>query len=72
MLSSMGNKCIRGGSVLGVRTQWFLPGTLFGLLITVGFADLPIPLRASVIFSNIIGPCCGGQAIDGSNLRKIG
>lgn len=63
----LGEQLYKGGSVLRVRMQWFFPGTLFGFLIIVGLADLSIPLRASVIFSNIIGPCCGGQAIDGSN-----
>lgn len=45
----------------------FHPGTILGLLITAGLTNLPVPSWADVIFSNITGPCCGGQAIDGSD-----
>jgi hypothetical protein len=49
-----------------ILARSFLPKTV-SLLVVIGLANLPIAPRASVIFSNITGPCCGGQAIDGSD-----
>jgi hypothetical protein len=49
----------------------FLRAAIFILLLVSGLVSLSIPSRADVIFTNLIGPCCGGDAITGANFGAV-
>jgi hypothetical protein len=48
-------------------TLRFLRAAVFSLLLVSNLVNLSIPLHADVIFTNLIGPCCGGVGVEGAN-----
>src|SRR5208282_1736017 len=36
-----------------------------------GLSSLATPLKAGTIFSNIVGNCCGGDAVNGTNFSSV-
>jgi hypothetical protein len=52
-----------------VKRERFL--SLVSLTVIASLFSLAPPMKADVVFSNIVGNCCGGFAVDGANYGSV-